>query len=152
MWPQRGILEKYGFPLYGMAKEGCTFVLGCCMAMKVSDIPDSYEFKKLYKSDKEWVNVGNSAIVSPSGECIAGPSKMEEEILYAEIDLKQIRASKWILDVAGNYARSDIFRFTINHKPNVIMQTENLDTESSPIDENCAEQKNGKTRMATDEN
>ena len=122
-----------------IAKEGGTFVIGCCIAMKVNDIPDSYEFKKLYKSGKEWVNVGNSAIVSPSGEFIAGPSKMEEETLYAEIDLKQLRASKSILDVAGNYARPDIFRFTINRRPNMIMQTENFDTESSPIEENFAD-------------
>lgn len=121
-----------------IAKGGGTFVIGCCIAMKVSDIPDSYEFKKFYRSDKEWINVGNSAIVSPSGKFIAGPSEMKEEILYGEIDLKQIRASKWILDVAGNYARPDIFRFTINRKPNVIMQTEGLDTESSSIEENCA--------------
>ena len=122
-----------------IAKEGGTFVIGCCIAMKVSDIPDSYEFKELYKSDKEWVNVGNSAIVSPSGEFIAGPSEMDEEILYGEIDLKQLRASKWILDVAGNYARPDIFRFAVNRRPNMIMQTENFDAESSSTEENCAE-------------
>jgi len=131
--------ETWLSTLRHVAKEGCIFVIGCCMSMKVSDIPDNYEFKKLYKSDKEWVNVGNSAIVNPNGEFIAGPSKMKEEILYAEIDLKQLRASKWILDVAGNYARPDIFKFTINRKPNVIMQIEDFDTESSPIEENCTE-------------
>ena len=49
---------------------------------------------------------------------------MEEGILYANVDLKQIPASKWILDVAGNYARPDIFRFTVNRKVNAIMQIE----------------------------
>ncbi len=122
-----------------VAKEGGTFVVGCCIAMKTSDIPDSYEFKKLYKSDKEWVNVGNSVIVGPNGEFIAGPSKMKEEILYAEIDLKQIRASKWILDVAGNYARPDIFKFTVNRKANPIMQTENAETESPSTEKKCTE-------------
>ncbi|MFC1713826.1 carbon-nitrogen hydrolase family protein [Candidatus Poribacteria bacterium] len=122
-----------------VAKEGGTFVIGCCIAMKISDIPDSYEFKEFYKSDKEWVNVGNSVIVAPNGKFIAGPSEMKEKILYAEIDLKQIRASKWILDVAGNYARPDIFKFTVNRKANVIMQTADSDAKPSPAVEKCDE-------------
>ena len=112
------------------------FVIGCCIAMKVDDIPDRYEFKKLYKKDKEWVNAGDSVIVNPKGEFIAGPLSKEEGILYAEVDLKQITASKRILDVAGHYARPDIFRFTINRRANAIMQIENSSIDF-PAEEIC---------------
>lgn len=122
-----------------IAREGGMFVIGCCSAMKIDEIPDRYEFKKLYRKDKEWVNVGNSAIVSPNGSFIAGPSQMQEEILYAEIDLEQISKSKWTLDVAGHYARPDIFKFAVNCSENPIMRTEDSKTRSIEIEEECYE-------------
>lgn len=96
-----------------IAREGGMFVLGCCQAIKVSDIPDRYEFKKLYAAGREWVNKGNSCIVNPKGEIIAGPLEAEQGILYAEIDLAQIPEQKWQLDVAGHYARPDVFDFAV---------------------------------------
>ncbi|MGE5443944.1 MAG: hypothetical protein ACM3SR_04990 [Ignavibacteriales bacterium] len=54
---------------------------------------------------------------------------MKEEIIYAEIDHKLIPASKWMLDVAGHYARPDVFKFTVNRKPNTVMQTKDSKTE-----------------------
>ena len=127
--------EPWLSTLRHIAKEGGMFVIGCCIAMKVDDIPDHYEFKKLYKKDKEWVNPGDSVIVNPKGEFIAGPLSMEEGILYAEVNLKQIPASKRILDVAGHYARPDIFRFIVNRKANAIMQMESSSIDSPAIEE-----------------
>lgn len=62
------------------------------------------------------------------GEFIAGPVKMKEEILYAEIDYKLIPASKWLLDVAGHYARPDVFKFTVNRVPNLVMHIKEFET------------------------
>jgi hypothetical protein len=39
--------------------------------------------------------------------------------------------------MAGNCARSDIFRFTANGRVNLIMKTQDPDTESSTIEEKC---------------
>ena len=107
-----------------IAKEGGMFVLGACMPMKVSDIPDKYEFKKQYDTTKEWINPGNSVIIGPKGNIIAGPMSNEEGILYAELDMSEIPASKWTLDVAGHYARPDVFKFSVNKTGNHIMKTE----------------------------
>jgi nitrilase len=52
--------------------------------------------------------------VNPYGEFIAGPLREQEGILYAEIDPVQIQAAKWELDVAGHYARPDVFQLTVN--------------------------------------
>jgi nitrilase len=51
--------------------------------------------------------------VNPQGEFIAGPLREQEGILYAEIDPVQMRAAKWQFDVAGHYARPDIFQLTV---------------------------------------
>jgi len=76
----------------------------------------TYEFKSLYPEGKEWINPGNSCIIAPNGQFIAGPVKMKEEILYADIDFKQIISSKRMFDVAGHYARPDVFKFSVNRE------------------------------------
>lgn len=99
-----------------IAKEGGVFVIGCCQALRLADIPDRYEFKRLYAPEKEWINPGDSCIVSPQGKVIAGPEQARESILFADLDLSLIPASKWMLDVAGHYARPDVFRFAVNRE------------------------------------
>jgi len=105
--------ERWLRSLQHFAWEGGMYVIGCCMALKMKDIPDKYEFKKLYPEGREWINTGNSCIINPNGEVIAGPSDMKEEILYANIDLNEITKSKRMFDVAGHYARPDVFEFKV---------------------------------------
>jgi nitrilase len=99
-----------------VAREGGLFVVSTCMALKMTDIPDEYEFKNLYPKDREWINVGNSCIIAPNGKFIAGPLEAEEGILYAEIDLQQIIAAKRMFDVVGHYSRPDVFKFSLKSK------------------------------------
>jgi nitrilase len=104
-----------------IAKEGGMYVLGACMPLRVSDIPEDLEFRKLYDAKKEWINPGNSIIVNPKGEIIAGPLTKEEGILYAELDFALIAHAKWSLDTAGHYARPDVFKFSVNRIPNPVL-------------------------------
>ncbi len=97
-----------------IAREGGLFVVSCCMSIKTEDIPDKYEFKELYPEGREWINVGNSCIISPKGEIIAGPVTEKEEILYADIDLSQITEAKRMFDAAGHYSRKDVFKFKLD--------------------------------------
>lgn len=99
-----------------VAREGGLFVVSTCMALKMSDISDEYEFKELYPKDREWINVGNSCIIAPNGKFLAGPLEAEEGILYAEIDLQQIIAAKRMFDVVGHYSRPDVFEFGLKNK------------------------------------
>jgi hypothetical protein len=83
--------------------------------MRKDDIPERLEFKAKYYSEVgEWIDKGHSAIVSPDGEFVAGPLNAEEGILYAELDPRQMRGPKWNLDVAGHYARPDVFRLIVS--------------------------------------
>jgi nitrilase len=100
-----------------IAKEGGVFVVGCCMAIKKSEVPSKYEFKSNYSQEKNWINVGNSCIVNPKGDIIAGPLNVKQDILYADISLDEIPVNKWILDTAGHYARPDIFKLMIDNSP-----------------------------------
>jgi nitrilase len=103
-----------------IAKEGRCVVIGCCIVMRRDEIPDSYDFKSLYPGESEWVNVGNSAIVNPQG-IVSGPIVCEEKILYAEVDPGWMLGSKYSMDVAGHYARPDVFRLTVNRNANAMI-------------------------------
>ena len=99
-----------------IAREGGLFVISTCMALRMDDIPDDYEFKNLYPEGREWINVGNSAIIGPNGQFLAGPLEAEEGILYADIDFSAIIKAKRMFDVVGHYSRPDVFEFNINNR------------------------------------
>jgi nitrilase len=96
-----------------IAREGGMFVVNCCMALRMADIPDDLEFKSLYPDDREWINVGKSCVINPRGQIIAGPLEAEEGLVIADVDLSEIVTAKRMFDVAGHYARPDVFNFSV---------------------------------------
>jgi nitrilase len=116
--------EPWISTLRHIAKEGRVYVLGCCSAMRRSDIPDRYTFKEKFLSDAEWINTGDSTIIDPDGKFLVEPVKNREEILYAEVDPKQLRGPRWQLDVAGHYGRPDVFELTVRREARPMMRVE----------------------------
>lgn len=101
-----------------IGKESRCFVLGVCQAFHKDDIPGTLEFKDDYLDGIEgWINPGLSLIVDPDGKIIAGPLEGEEGILYADVERDQLVGPRWQLDVAGHYARPDIFELRVHRKP-----------------------------------
>jgi hypothetical protein len=70
-----------------------------------------------------------SAIISPSGEYLAGPMPWKEGILYADIDLERVISPR--KDVVGHYSRSDIFKLFVNEEQLVPMAMLNAKNEFS---------------------
>jgi len=95
------------------AWEGGMFVVNVCHALHIDEIPDSYEFKKLYPDGKEWLNKGNSCVVDPRGKYVLEPQSCKREVFYAELDMSLIAPQKWLFDVAGHYARPDVFTYAV---------------------------------------
>lgn len=101
-----------------VAKEGRCYVVGCCTPMHKDDIPDRMAFKEKYLGDVDgWINPAESVIVDPDGKEVAGPASKKEIILYAELDRAKITGPRWQLDVAGHYARPDVFELIVHRKP-----------------------------------
>ncbi len=101
-----------------IAREGCCWVISAGVALHTKDIPDDFpERDKLYPNDDEWINPGDSLVISPRGEIIAGPYKNTQENIYAEIDLHEVAISRRGFDVAGHYSRPDIFTLHIDTQP-----------------------------------
>lgn len=105
-----------------IAKEGCAAVLSCCMVLRKDDLPDELGLKeRFYSSAGEWINAGDSLIAGSEGEILAGPLHEQEGILYARVEPAYLSGSKWILDVAGHYARPDVFDLRVNRRENRMM-------------------------------
>lgn len=98
-----------------MAREGGCWVIGCATALEVADIPtDIPHYDELFPNKDEWVNPGDAVIYKPFGGVEAGPMHREKGLLLAEIDPADARASRRKFDVAGHYARPDVFSLRVN--------------------------------------
>jgi nitrilase len=104
-----------------IAKEGRVFVISCCMALRKKDVPAELEFVMLYPDGREWINGGDSLVVNPDGQIIAGPLHEAEGILYADLESDQATGTRWMFDAAGHYARPDVFQLTVNREPRPMM-------------------------------
>ncbi len=115
--------EPWLSTLRHIAKEGRCVVVGSCSAMRPSDIPDRFAFKAKYlDSAAEWLHPGGSAIIDPDGKVLAGPVVREQTILYADIKPEQLTGPRWQLDVAGHYARPDVFELVVHRESRPIVR------------------------------
>jgi nitrilase len=101
-----------------IAREGRCWVVCSGVVLKNDDIPADFPDRdKLYPASEEWINPGDSAVIAPGGEIVAGPMRKEKGVLYAEIDPARVGIAKRALDVVGHYARPDIFTLHVNRQP-----------------------------------
>lgn len=99
-----------------IAFEGRCFVLSAVQYIKRSDCPQDYP--AIQGDDPNAILIrGGSVIVDPLGNFLAGPCYDGECILTADLDLNRIPEGKYDLDVAGHYARPDVFRLIVNERP-----------------------------------
>ena len=99
-----------------VALEGRCFVLTACQFLRKRDFPASVRVSLGDAPDAVLMR-GGSAIVSPLGKVLAGPAFDGETILTADLDLGDIGRGKFDFDVAGHYARPDVFTLTVNEAP-----------------------------------
>ena len=90
-----------------IACEGRCYVLGCNQYVTKNMYPPEYWDD--INEEPDIMSRGGSVIVSPAGKILAGPLFNKEGILYAGLSGKELIKSKFDFDVAGHYARPDIF-------------------------------------------
>jgi len=99
-----------------VALEGRCFVLSACQHITRGAYPADYDCA--LGDDPETVLMrGGSMIVDPLGNVLAGPDYSGETILYAEIDPAEVIRGKYDFDVAGHYARPDVFHLNVDVAP-----------------------------------
>lgn len=98
-----------------IAREGRCWVICSGIPLTRDDIPADFPNKDtLYSDSEKWINAGDSVVVAPGGEIVAGPMREEKGFLFAEIDSDRAVESKRALDVAGHYSRPDVFTLNVN--------------------------------------
>jgi len=99
-----------------VALEGRCFVLSACQVLRRSDLPADIP-NALSEDPQTLLMRGGSCIVDPLGKVLAGPVFEEEAILSVELDLDEIARGKYDFDVAGHYARPDVFQLSVDERP-----------------------------------
>ena len=104
-----------------IAREGRCYVIGVNPCLRVDQIPADFPHRdQVWRTEQpdqganEWVEAGNSVIVGPGGELLAGPARHEETILTADIDLAAVRAARRLFDPVGHYNRPDVFQLSVD--------------------------------------
>lgn len=59
---------------------------------------------------------GNSVIVGPLGDVLAGPLRGEAGLLTADIDLEELVRARYDFDVVGHYSRPDVFSLSVDER------------------------------------
>ncbi len=120
VWPSLGRLKNYvDLASRNYALEGQVFVIVSCGFMTEEMVPDTF----LLKKKTHWDVAGGSGIVGPDGEYVAGPVYGKEEIVYADIDLRETVKAKAVHDIVGHYARPDVVSLLIREEPYALIQT-----------------------------
>ncbi|MGI9352314.1 MAG: carbon-nitrogen hydrolase family protein [Rhizobiaceae bacterium] len=88
------------------SQAGCYVILAGGVRM-FDDVPERYRELATFE------HAGDSCIIDPSGEVIAGPAK-GETILTAKGTIEFVNAAKSTCDVAGHYSRPDVFQLHVN--------------------------------------
>jgi nitrilase len=96
-----------------IAVEGRCFVLSACQYLRRGDCPPLYKLAQSVSAGTVLIG-GGSLIVNPFGKVLAGPQRSGETILTADLDMDDIVRGKYDLDVAGHYARPDVFRLAVD--------------------------------------
>jgi nitrilase len=98
-----------------IAREGGCWVIATGTAIQGADVPGDFPCReRLFTNNEEWLCDGGALIVRPFGKIEAGPHNRDKSVLYCEIEPAEAPRSRRSLDVAGHYARPDIFSLQIN--------------------------------------
>jgi predicted amidohydrolase len=112
VWPSP--VEPYDLACRNLAVEGRCFVVAAAGLRRKSDVPDDFPMREQMMSFAKDASGGGSCIIGPDGKYIAEPGGGTETIVYGEVDLDRIVEEKQVFDVAGHYARPDVFSLEVN--------------------------------------
>ncbi len=104
VWPRQELLSR------AFASQASSYVICVGGLGSAEDVPERYrEVAPLSLT-------GDSVIIDPRGEVIAGPAQ-GETILLAECSEETVLAAKSANDIGAHYSRPDILQLHVNRRP-----------------------------------
>ena len=98
-----------------IAKEGRCYVLGITSCLRGTDVPADIPGRdEIYGDADDWMSRGNTIIVDPYGEVLAGPVSETGRRSSTPTSTSRRCASRAAqFDVVGHYSRPDVFGFAV---------------------------------------
>jgi nitrilase len=99
-----------------IATEGRMWVVSVGSFMREDDLPRDLAALGVYEAGAT-INPGDSMIVNPLGQVVAGPAHDVETILYADADPLEALQARRGFDAVGHYGRGDLFHLSVAGVP-----------------------------------
>lgn len=99
-----------------IAIEGHCYFINCDMFFTRADYPKTASAGEEIAKLPEIACRGGSCVVDPFGHVVSDTIWDQEGIIYAELDMQKVPASKMEHDVYGHYARPDVLKLQVEDK------------------------------------
>ncbi len=115
-----------------LARENRMFVIGVNPVLHRDMLPADFPHLDRLIPDAhleqhgEWLEEGNTVIVNPLGQIVAGPIREREETLYADLDLGMVASARRFMDPTGHYNRPDVFQLLVDRRARRAVQETQL--------------------------
>lgn len=105
--------DNWQISMRHIAHEGRCFVVSAC---QYQPSPRDLGVSLPHWDDDRLLMQGNSVIIGPMGEVIAGPLKHGPGLLVAHIDSADLVKARYDFDVVGHYSRPDVFTLIVDER------------------------------------
>lgn len=112
-----------------IATEGRMWVVSVGVLLREADLPRDLAALGIY-APGELISPGDSVIVDPLGNIVAGPAHGTETILLSDEAPSQALLARRGFDAVGHYGRADVFSLAVKGVPITLEIGDN-----SPIDQ-----------------
>jgi nitrilase len=112
--PTADARESWQSTIRHIAMEGRCFVLSSNQYVTKDMYPKDLACYNDLASAPDVMSNGGSAIVGPLGDYVVEPVWGKEEVIFADLNMKQIAYSQFDFDPVGHYSRPDVFKLLVN--------------------------------------
>jgi len=109
--------ESWQATIQHIACEGRCFVLAANQFVTRAAYPRDLACYDEIAKQPDVMCHGGSAILNPFGQYLAGPLYDQEGLLSVDLCLDEVEQGHLDFDVAGHYARPDVFTLLVNERP-----------------------------------
>ena len=99
-----------------IAIEGHCYVVNCDMLITKVGYPEGLHEPERLAALPEIVCRGGSCVIDPYGHAVTETVWDREAVLYADLDMQKVPASRMEFDVCGHYSRPDVLQLKAEDK------------------------------------